>query len=493
MPGATVAFPLGPLLPVLILGGGGVVLLMLDAIWPRDRRLDASILGVPLTLAAAVALVLQWRNPHLGGGLGGLLVADAFGAVIGLIVCLSLLLSLLLSQEHLRQMGRYRGEYFALLLLSAAGMLLFAQATDLVGLFVGLELLSLPVYILSGFLRKDPKSNEAGLKYFLLGAFASAVFLYGAALIYGATGQMDLVEAFRTPARMPALRDAGLVLLLGGLLFKVAVVPFHMWVPDVYEGAPTGVTAFMATAVKASAFGALVRVLLAVQPGVASIPLAKAFWWLAVLTMTVGNLAALTQSNVKRMLAYSSIAHAGYLLVGITAMLEGGATTPVSGILYYLVAYTFMNLCAFGVVVALARDGKEILLVHEMDGLGWERPWLGLAMILAMVGLSGIPPTAGFFAKYYVFQSAVEAGLVGLVVIGVLNSALSVYYYLRVLVAMYMKPALGAFPRGMSASVGFVLAVSGVAILWIAVGPDLLLPSFPKILGWMRHTLVALP
>jgi NADH-quinone oxidoreductase subunit N len=482
-----------PLMPFLILSLGGVLVLVLDAIWPRGRRLDANIVAIPVVLTALVALAYQWRHPNRPSTLGGMYLTDGFGAFIGIAVCLALVMTFLLSQHYLRQMGRQRGEYYALLLFSASGMVLFSSATELLTLFLGLELVSLPVYLLSGYFRDDSKSNEAGMKYFLLGAFSSAIFLFGVALVYGATGHTDLAEAVMATSPMPGLLTLGLVVLMAGLLFKVASVPFHMWVPDVYEGAPTAVTAFMATAVKASAFGALVRVFVVSLPALSTLPMEKVFWWLAVLSMTVGNLAALTQSNIKRMLAYSSIAHVGYILVGITAIAATGSTEPVAGILYYLLAYTFMNLCAFGVIIALSEKGRETLDIDQMGGLGWRYPGLGLAMVLAMVALSGIPPTAGFFAKYYVFQSAVQAGLVGLVVIGVLNTALSVYYYLRVLVAFFMKPAAGEISPSPSVGVGVTLAFASLAILWIAIGPDGILPGVPRLLGWVRDSLVALP
>ncbi|MBU1698828.1 MAG: NADH-quinone oxidoreductase subunit N [Candidatus Eisenbacteria bacterium] len=480
------------LLPFLILGLGGVVLLVLDAIWPKSKRFDTTILGIPLVLLAITALIHQWRHPIAVTPLKGMYLADTFGAFLGIVICLSLLLTILLSTHYLKLMGRLRGEYFALLFLSAAGMILLASSTELLTLFLGLELLSFPVYILTAFLRKDAKSNEAGMKYFLLGAFSSAIFLYGAAMIYGATGQTDLMLALSSAA-MPKLLVVGIVLLLSGLLFKVASVPFHMWAPDVYEGAPTAVTAFMATAVKAAAFGALIRILIVTFPALAMVPLERIFWWLAVLSMTVGNFAALTQSNIKRMLAYSSIAHAGYILVGVTALIASGSSEAVAGILYYLLAYTFMNICAFGVVIALTEKGRERLEIHELGGVGWRRPGLGLAMIVAMVALSGIPPTAGFFGKYYIFQSAVKSGLLSLVIIGVLNSALSVYYYFRVLVAFYMKPSEGELLSQRNAGVGLALAFSVIAILWLAVGPDGVIPGAPQLLNWVRDSFVALP
>jgi len=334
------------------------------------------------------------------------------------------------------------------------------------------------------------KSAEAAMKYFLLGAFSSAIFLLGVAFYYGATGSTGL-HALHRGSEWPALLNAGYILLLTGFFFKIASVPFHMWTPDVYEGAPTTITAFMATAVKAAAFGALLRVLAFRQGVLAGLPVPQLLWWIAVLTMTVGNLAALTQSNVKRMLAYSSIAHAGYLLVGVMVFAGTGDTEALAGILYYLLAYTFMTLGAFAVVVALGEKGNEHLEMGDYSGLGWRYPALGLAMSLFMISLSGIPPTAGFFGKYAIFKNAIEHGQVTLVVIAVLNSALSVYYYLRVMVTLYMRPESVPVDASRGWTAGIVIAVCALAVLWAGFGPNGFLPGVPAILSWARGAALA--
>jgi NADH-quinone oxidoreductase subunit N len=480
---------LAPLGPFLILAVGGVALTLLDAIIGRKRVIPWSLPSLLILVLAMVNMVGLWGRTPGPGALGWLFVTDRFSLFVGLLVCVSTGLSILLSEGYLRRIGRVRGEFYSLLLFSASGLVLFTSTTELLMLFLGLELLSIPVYILSGYLKHDVRSSEAAMKYFLLGAFSSAVFLLGIALLYGASGttRLDLIVV-RGTAVTP-LAQTGLVLLLAGFLFKVASVPFHMWTPDVYEGAPTTVTAFMATAVKAAAFGGMIRVLAIHGPVLGNIPLTQVLWWLAVLTMTVGNLAALTQSNAKRMLAYSSIAHAGYVLVGVTVFAQTGDPGAVSAILYYLLAYTFMTIGAFAVVVALGDDHLDMA---DYGGLGWRYPALGLAMSLFMISLSGIPPTVGFFGKYSIFRNAVEHGQVGLVVIAVLNSALSVYYYVRVMVTLYMRPESGRVEAKWGAPAVLVTALCALIVLWAGFGPDGWLPGVPTILSWAQGSILAL-
>jgi NADH-quinone oxidoreductase subunit N len=345
--------------------------------------------------------------------------------------------------------------------------------------------------VLSGYLRTDPKSLEAGMKYFLLGAFSSAVFLFGGALVYVATGTTDLAQGLARGAASP-LAQAGFLLLLSGFLFKAATVPFHMWTPDVYQGAPTAITAFMATAVKAAAFGAFARILVIALPLGSELPVTEILWWVAVLTMTVGNLAALTQSNVKRMLAYSSIAHAGYLMIGLTVYSASADPQALAAMLYYLLAYTLMNIGAFGVVILWGEKGRENLEIGDYAGLGWKTPALGLAMSVFMISLAGIPPTAGFFGKYYLFRSAVEHGMSTLIVIAVLNSALSVYYYLRVLVALYMRQPARELALTRSAVIGAVVLVCALGTFWVGFAPDSWIPGVPSIVSWVKGSVLAL-
>lgn len=475
---------LAPLTPFLILCGGGLLLVLIDAIIRGRPGFPWAPVTAVLPAAALVAYVARAGNPTAKTVFGPMFVEDAFGNAVGVLVCLATLLAVLLSGSYLQKAGRSRGEYYALLVFSASGLLLFTATTELLSLFLGLELLSIPVYVLSGYLRKDPKSLEAGMKYFLLGAFSSAVFLFGGALVYLTTGTTDLAVALRSGS--DPITQLGFVVLLSGVLFKAATVPFHMWTPDVYQGAPTAVTAFMATAVKAAAFGALGRVLWAGGAIGREIPVAEMLWWISVLTMTVGNLAALTQSNVKRMLAYSSIAHAGYLLIGLVVFAGTGDGAALSGMLYYLLAYTLMNIGAFGVVIAWGEPGREHLEIPDYAGLGWRSPALALALTVFMVSLAGIPPTAGFFGKYYIFRSAVEHGYTSLVVIAVLNSALSVYYYLRVLVALYMQKPVRELNLGRPAAAGLVVAICAVAVFWVGFAPDSFLPGVPTIVSWVQ-------
>jgi NADH-quinone oxidoreductase subunit N len=379
--------------------------------------------------------------------------------------------------KYLYREKLHNPEYYILVLFSTCGMMLMASATDLISIFIALELMSLAVYVLVGFRRNDRKSNEAAMKYFILGSAASAILLYGSALVYGATGTLTITTVLSkisaTPVLMTPIFHLGAWLVLIGFLFKVASVPFHMWMPDVYEGAPTPITGFMTTGIKAASFAALVRVFLSLGYGkdLASAMegrLHDVLWVLAVLTMAIGNLVALTQTNLKRMLAYSSIAHTGYLLVGLIAAPH--SETGYAPILMYLVAYTVMNLGTFGVLSILAGRGDTNLNLHDMSGISRRHPWLAFATAVFMFSMAGVPPTAGFAAKYYLFYSAVQAGEIPLVVIAVLCSAIGVYYYLRVLVHMYMRdpsgqpqtttvPAFGAFAVAMMVAMTLQIGV----------------------------------
>jgi NADH-quinone oxidoreductase subunit N len=463
------AVPWGALLPMLLVTGTALLVLILDPLLQparHDRLAHLSLLGI---LAAGAAQISRWGQPEVV--FGGMLAADPFGQFFTLLFLLVGGLTILISLPYVRQAGMDGGEYYALLLFSVLGMMIMAASLDLVTIFLGLETLSIALYILAGFLREQLKSNEAALKYLLLGAFASGFLLYGIALVYGATGSTNLRQIAAVVATgtliNPVWFTIGAGLLIVGFAFKVASVPFHMWTPDVYEGAPTSVTAFMIAGTKAAAFAAFVRVLMTALPSLAP-DWSRVLWVLAVLTMTVGNVVAIAQSNIKRMLAYSSIAHAGYLLVALVA-----ASTLGSGsILFYLVAYTFMNLGAFAVVIALARQDGERTSLEEYAGLGWKYPFLGAAMALFMFSLAGIPPTAGFMGKFYLFSAAIQANYVGLAVIGVLNSVVSVYYYLRVTVIMYMGPGEGA------PAAGRLAPALGLAVL-IAILGTLELGLFP--------------
>jgi NADH-quinone oxidoreductase subunit N len=422
--------------PIEILTVVGCVAMLLAA-FLRDERAAwvgwFSLAGLGVALAD---LLSQW-----GGGAAGfqrMLVTDGFTVFFGAVAIAGAMYTVALSIPYLKRAGLQHGEYYVLIVFATLGALLMAGSTDLVLTFIGLETLSLAVYVLAGFERSKMESAEAALKYFLLGAFASAFLLFGIALVYGATGAtrlQDIALALRAHPAQPLVLHVAMLLIGVGFAFKIAAVPFHMWTPDVYEGAPVSVTAFMAAVVKAAAFAGFARVFWEAFPSLGDEWtgfLAVA----AVLTMTWGNVVAIQQKNIKRMLAYSSIAHAGYLLV---AMVAGGADGR-GALLFYFVPYALMNLGAFAVVAAVERQkGGDAVLVDDYAGLAARSPWLALAMSVFLFSLAGIPPTAGFMGKFFIFKAALQTGHMGLAIVGVLNSVVSVYYYLRPVVAMYMR------------------------------------------------------
>ncbi len=431
---------LAVLAPQVVLVVAALVILIADLLI-ADKR----ILGWLSLVAALGALAAVFTCRSASPAFQTMALADGLGLFASAAVIIAAALALLLSLERVSDFTRHAGAYCALILLATAGMTALAVASDFMTIFVAVEILSLALYILSGFNRRDARSGEAALKYFLLGAFASGFLLYGIALIYAATGTTNLAAITEGILPMSVslpfkpLLPLGIGLLLVGLGFKVALVPFHMWTPDVYQGAPTPVTAFMSVGTKTAAFVALIRVLASLASH--DRPWLLALAGLAVLTMTLGNLAALRQTSLKRMLAYSSIAHAGYIVTGLAAGNPRGA----EGALYYLLAYTFMNLGAFAVLLAVQRRDENDVSVERLHGLANRQPALAVLMAVFMFSLAGIPPLAGFFAKLYVFSGAVEAGLAWLAIIGVINSALGAYYYLRVTVSMFMaEPAAGA-------------------------------------------------
>lgn len=471
---------LGVIQPELILAGAAVLCILADLFWKDPDKSLCWILAAMGIVGALAATILSWGIRQTG--FYELVRMDNFSNFFNLIFLASGLLTLFLSDGFVRRERIAAGEYYSLLLVCLCGMLFMASSNDLMTVFVGLELMSIPVYILSGLLKSEPKSPEAALKYLLLGAFASAFLLFGIALTYGAAGTTNLPALLEKVSRgglgASPMFLAGAGFLLVGLGFKVSLVPFHMWTPDVYEGAPTSVTAFMSVAVKAAGFSILIRiVVLSLQPLAAD--WSRIFWCLAVATMVLGNVVALVQENIKRMLAYSSIAHAGYVLVALTP----GTETGVKAALIYLFIYFLMNLGAFGVVIALSRKGDRGVQIEEYAGLARKHPVYGLVMAVFMFSLAGIPPTGGFIGKFYAFSAAVQAGYIWLAVIGVLMSAVSAYFYLRVLVVMYMhEPAVQAeapeprFADLPGAAFGLVvsLLLCTVAVLALGVWPGLL-------------------
>jgi len=423
--------------PEIVITIFGFLVLMVDVFSPKKER--KGYLGVISLIGILIAFF--YTLPLMGSvtsGFGGMFTSDGYALFFKITFLIIAFLTILISVGYAHREGIDFGEYYALILFATLGMMLMAAGTHLIIIFLGLELMSISIYILAGMMREDRKSVESALKYFLLGAFATGFLLYGIALLYGATGSLYLKDIASYISAQNLLRNPmllmSLVFLTIGFGFKIASVPFHMWTPDVYEGAPTSITAFMATGVKAAGFSALVRVfftaLPAFRPDWTSI-----MWVMSVATMTLGNIVAISQSNIKRMLAYSSIAHAGYILVAFVAGNDLGA----SGILFYLMAYAFMNLGAFTVVILLGKKGEENTLINDYAGIGFKYPLLAAAMTIFLLSMAGIPPLGGFMAKFYVFSAAVKEKFYWLAILGVLNSAISVYYYLRVTVLMYFR------------------------------------------------------
>jgi len=461
----------GPLSPQLCLGGFGLLTLLLSLALPRSSRhllLWVAFVGAIGALLQSAALWRIHLSPEIMEGerglWGGMLAPDGLSFFATAIFSLAAIVALLLSPRYLQQEKVDPTEHSALILFAACGMSLMAATTNLIVLFLGLEVLSVSLYILIGYRRDNLRSDEAALKYFLLGAFSAAFLLYGIALLYGRFGSFDLVEishrlrAGDTLDRRNLLGLVGMNLVLVGFAFKVALVPFHVWAPDVYEGAPTPATAYLAAGSKAAAFVALLRIL----PN--AFPLVHAQWApilcvLAALSMFVGAVVAIAQTNIKRMLAYSSISHAGYMSLGVLAASALGSTA----LLFYLLVYVLVNSAAFGVVLAMGSADGENLELSDYAGLASRRPWLAAAMAIFMLSLTGIPPTAGFVAKWYVFGAAVQAGFVWLAVLGVLCSVISAFFYLRVIVMMYMHEPEKEIP---SARSGTPLAVAiGLGVL----------------------------
>jgi NADH-quinone oxidoreductase subunit N len=429
------------LLPLIILVTWACALLLADLFIPKERKWLTALLAT-----LGLALTLGFTLSQLGlenTGFKDMVVVDGFSVFVNSLLLLTGLLGVALAYGYVKRMGIERGEFYTLMLFSISGMMLMAQAADLIIVFLALELLSLPLYVLSAFARPKADSEESGLKYFLLGAFSSGFVLYGIALVYGATQATSLtgIVAAASNGTPGLLLTIGAALILVGLGFKVAAVPFHMWTPDVYQGAPTAVTAFMAAGAKIAGFAALLRVFATAFPSLA-VDLTPVLWAISVLTMIVGNVLAISQTDIKRMLAYSSIAHAGYILM---AFVPYGNSDPevvkvsIAAGLFYLVAYVLTNFGSWGVVIALEQKEGSGLAISDYAGLGRKYPALAAAMTIFMLSLTGFPPTLGLVGKFYLFRAVLSGGYVGLAIIGVVTSLVSAYYYLRVVVTMYMQ------------------------------------------------------
>jgi NADH-quinone oxidoreductase subunit N len=449
------------ILPAVVLCGAGLAALVVGLCAPTWRLgLSAAISFAGVLIALALTAVYAGPN---GDVFGGLSAADGYSRFLNVVILVAVGLTILLSTKYLAEQEIYSYEYFVLLLFSAVGMMFMVSARHLLVLFLGLETLSICVYILTGLHPTNPRSGEAALKYLLLGAFSSGIFLYGAALFYGASGALTLTAMAKIiqSGQYGLLAKIGMGLMLVGFAFKAAAAPFHMWTPDVYEGAPSPLTGFMSVGVKAAAFAAFVRVFIEAFSGLEA-HWGPILWVLAAVTMIVGNVTALAQDNIKRMLAYSSIAHAGYILVGVVAGVFSGG---VAALLFYLLAYTFTNIGAFGVVALMGREGESRVSIDDYKGLAKTHPLLALTMAVFLFSLAGIPPTAGFVGKFAIFGAAISQGYVWLVVIGALTSAASVFYYFRVVLKMYMEePERAPLPVrfGPAAIMGLVMAFAGV-------------------------------
>jgi NADH-quinone oxidoreductase subunit N len=454
------------LMPELII----ILTFIIVAIFDLFDSLQKTFTALITIVGCAIALYVSIDMLHIGTEgteFSNMIQVDKYSLFFNIIFLVSTILVVLISMNYLGRQDRRQGEYYLLILLATLGMMLMASGNELIVVFLGLELMSLSLYVLAGYFQRSMASSEAGMKYLLLGAFASGFFLYGIALVYGGAGTTSIPQIASTlavDAKSPLLL-AGMFLLIVGFGFKVALVPFHQWAPDVYEGAPTSIAAFISAGPKAAGFAAFLRIFMEAFQNLQS-EWIVAVIILAALTMTVGNLVAIAQRNIKRMLAYSSIAHAGYILVGLAAANKDG----ISSAMFYLLIYCVMNIGAFGVVILARTEDGESLMISDYAGLGFKKPLLALFMTVMLLSLAGFPPTAGFVGKFYIFRSAVEAGQIWLVIIGAINTAISAFYYLRVVVTMYMREPEAeldflAYPRLLI--VALTLAAIGVVLIGI--------------------------
>ena len=460
------------LMPELVIALTLLIVLVFDLF----DSISKAVLGWVTIVGAGIALWVSIQM-HQAGTVGtqfnDMFKVDNFSLFFNIVFLVSTILVALISMSYLGKDDRKQGPYYLLILLATLGMMLMAAGNELIIVFLGLELMSLSLYVLASYFRDNPASSEAGMKYLLLGAFASAFFLYGIALIYGGAGTTSIpaiAEAITTANKSPLLL-AGMFLLIVGFGFKVAIVPFHQWAPDVYEGAPTTIAAFISAGPKAAGFAAFLRIFMEALPNL-QVEWSGVVIVLAMLTMTVGNVIAIAQTNIKRMLAYSSIAHAGYVLIGLAAANNDG----ISSAMLYLLVYCVMNIGAFGAVILAKTEDGESLMISDYAGLGLRKPLLAMFMTIMLLSLAGFPPTAGFVGKFYIFKSAVQAGHIWLVIVGAINTAISAFYYLRVVVTMYMREpeeelSFASYPGTLV--VGLVLAAIGV--LLIGILPSLML------------------
>src|SRR5450631_3948045 len=446
-----------PVLPEIILAVGAMVLLMMGA-WRGDQATPAlSGFAVMLLILAGVLILLMSGERTVA--FGGSFVVDRFSKFLKLLVLVGSIGAILLSVEFLRDLQRRRFEYPILILLSTTGMLLLISAADLIALYLGFELMSLALYVVAASNRDNAKSTEAGLKYFVLGALSSGMLLYGASLIYGFTGTVSFAGIAQAAGDGGLGLTFGLVFLFAGLCFKVSAVPFHMWTPDVYQGAPTPVTAFFAAAPKVAAIAIFMRVSVGAFPAIAS-QWQQIIVFVSIASMALGSFAAIGQRNIKRLMAYSSIGHMGFALVGLAA----GTAEGVQGVLVYMAIYVAMTLGTFACILSMRRDGQLVEDIGDLAGLARTNPAMALFLAMLLFSLAGIPPLAGFFAKFYVFLAAIKAGLYTLAVIGVLSSVVGAYYYLNIVKMIYFDEPVKGFDR-MPGLLRLVLGVSGLSVM----------------------------
>ncbi|MBV8205811.1 MAG: NADH-quinone oxidoreductase subunit N [Acidobacteria bacterium] len=485
-------------LPMLLLTLFALGVLMVDLMLPRDSKVVnawTAFAGLIFAGAGVFRIQQQINRPEHGGsvmgfsGFSGTLVVDRFAIFFFYLFLAAAAVTILMSVRYLDIEDEQHGEYYALILFSVVGMMCMAAGNDLVLLFIGLELMAISTYILVGFLRRDRRSNEAALKYLLLGAFSSGIFAYGLSLLYGLAGSTNLQQvamalaAAMQPGHVRVIPLVALVTTAAGLFFKIAAVPFHQWAPDAYEGAPTSITGYMSVAGKAAAWALLLRIFLFALAPMRPLYLPIVVF-VAIATMTGGNLAALTQTNLKRLFAYSSIAHVGYMLLGLIA---GSPQAPnadgIRGILVYLMVYTFMNLGVFAVIASLRRRdliGDEL---EDLNGLFFKAPTEAVLMLAFLLSLAGIPPLAGFYGKYFIFLGLMESGHYALATLAVAYVAVSVYYYLRVANAMFMRTASDAVPVSISWGMGAALGITGLATVVIGIYPE----PFLRMVNWSMH------
>ncbi len=467
------------ILPELVLSFFGIVVMVLDPL--VDEEKSQKTLGIIGFVGALAGLAATWymaKSPGLA--FSNTIRVDTFSVFFNFLVIAIAAVVILSSFEYMAVQRIRAGEYYALILFSAVGMSVMSSAVELVLIFIGLEISSISTYILAGFRRNDASSSESSLKYFLLGSFATAFFLYGVALIFGGTGStnIEVISKALQTGPVEVLVFTAMALMFVGLGFKVAAAPFHVWTPDVYEGAPAPVVGFMSTAPKAAAFAVLLRVVFSID-----VPGRLWFLWVAAaLSMTLGNVGALVQNNVKRLLAYSSIAHAGYLLVAFAMTTPDTSLNGISAAMFYTAAYAAMNVGAFAVVSHLANAGERYVNLEDYEGLGRTSPLLAATLTVFLLSLIGIPMTGGFFAKFYVFSAALRANLIWLTIIGVLNSAIGAYYYLRIIVVMYMRESRKEVPVSpIPLSLAVALAVSIAATLYLGILPN-------RVLQYAQHS-----